>query len=247
MENFNLHSEGKRTFANLFAEIEQKRSGDLEVATITAFFYKHYEEMNGIVAMSRNPLNKELFGGKGAYEMIATLCNEAEDFPFKDKRLTREEVSTYLTRVRKKKGLAKQRATAKVPPVASPAVPVRVEAKPVAPVAVESPVVASMPPIVSVEAPKLSGKTIDQLRQEGWTDLKFGELSKKYSKVFDPRTLTWNEELADLESYLFFLAPEEQLKVKGASVRNQGPGALRYGDLYDLLQRVKALTTTKLA
>ncbi len=239
MENYDLMR--CLTFDELVVEFKGKSVNGGEVETITDFFYRNYDGMAGIVALSRHPSNKQLFGGKTAYEMIALKCHAAKDFPRKDKLLTTKEVSTYMNIARRKKGLGRNASPKPAAAVASKAVTATTETKPAAPAVGEAPAVVSMPATASVEAPTTNRKVVDQLREEGWTEARFAEVCKKYSRVFDPRKLEWSEELADLEAFLFSLVPEEELKMRGSTVRTQGPATLKFGDLYDLLQKVKMI------
>ena len=244
-ESFNLLDEEK-TFEELFLQLKEISVVE-EVATITNFFYKNYEQMVSIVSISRHPENKEKLNGMTAYEFIAKLSKEAKDFPRKDKLLKREEVCYYLSTAKKLKGLTKSTPKVKaqvfVPSVASPVVLGRAVAVPMALSVVHAPAVASIPVVALVEASGIQKKNLEQLNAEGWNNLKFGDFCKKYRVVYDPRTLTWNQELSDLETYLFSLAPEEKLKHKDSDIRIKGPSALKFGELYDLLQRVKHLKT----
>lgn len=240
-EIFNAEQDGK-TFEELFQQLKAN-SVVGEVATIADFFYRNYEQMAGIVAMSRHPENKHLLQGKTAYEFIAVLTREAKDFPRKDKLLSSKEVSKYMTIARSKRGLAKASAKSKpsapVPAVASPAVATRSASAPVASPVVHAPIVAPVPSVAAIEAPGMVGKSMEQLSAEGFTPSKFAELCKKYSRVYNPSKQEWNQELADMEAYLLASVSEEKLKMRDSGERRQGHSAMNFGELYDLIQKIK--------
>lgn len=241
LENFDFQ-QGEKTFEELF-QLLKATSVVGEVATITDFFYRNYEQMASIVAISRHPENKHLLQGKTAYEFIAVLAKEAKDFPRKDKLLTKEEVSTYMNIARRKRGLAKASAKSKpsapVPAVASPAVATRSAGAPVASPVVHAPIAAPVPSVALVEAPGVVGKSMEQLSAEGFTPSKFAELCKKYSRVYNPSKQEWNQELADMEAYLLASVSEEKLKMRDSGERRQGHSAMNFGELYDLIQKIK--------